>query len=384
MNFSGWDATDLAGKRRISLIYWEVTDICNHNCIHCFNYWREPGFAHTVNADASEESFLEIAREIVKIGPKDVVLTGGEPLTVFGFLKPSMELLLSKGIRVTINTNASILTEEMAEFLWENKIGMFVSFPSYIREEFETITSVKGSYDRVVENLVMAREKRTPFSFNCVISKVNINSIFDTARFLKSTFDIKRLSITRVSMPSNAKESFFEYLLTDEEYQLYTRECVRVKNELGIRVRASSPNIPCSIADAEAFNLFAYKSICTAGKSSFVISADAKTRACVRDSVQYGDIRKESAEVIYERMLSWRDDSLVPTECKGCPAVNLCGGGCRTDAFAVCNRLDATANYFNKDRKMRRIRDVYKPVFIMDFRDNLEKIYRSNMWRRTP
>lgn len=21
-------------------IFWEITDKCNHNCIHCFNYWR--------------------------------------------------------------------------------------------------------------------------------------------------------------------------------------------------------------------------------------------------------------------------------------------------------------------------------------------------------
>ena len=23
-----------------AILHWEVTPLCNHNCIHCYNYWR--------------------------------------------------------------------------------------------------------------------------------------------------------------------------------------------------------------------------------------------------------------------------------------------------------------------------------------------------------
>ena len=23
------------------IVHWEVTSACNHNCIHCYNYWRK-------------------------------------------------------------------------------------------------------------------------------------------------------------------------------------------------------------------------------------------------------------------------------------------------------------------------------------------------------
>ena len=65
---------------------WEVTPYCNHNCIHCYNYWRsnrEKDNDELFNINVTKEWFMDIAQIIATNKPVSVTITGGEPLSVF-------------------------------------------------------------------------------------------------------------------------------------------------------------------------------------------------------------------------------------------------------------------------------------------------------------
>ncbi|MFX1297710.1 MAG: radical SAM protein [Promethearchaeota archaeon] len=59
---------------------FEITQICNQNCIHCF---RDP----TGKSEMTLAQIRKIFEKISAIGIQDVVLTGGEPLLREDFFK---------------------------------------------------------------------------------------------------------------------------------------------------------------------------------------------------------------------------------------------------------------------------------------------------------
>lgn len=146
-------------KNKLSLIYWEITDSCNHHCIHCSNYWRNYDNPQvTVSPSTLTQNFMEIAHNIVAISPSKVILTGGEPLLVFDSIRPAIEFLLAQNIHISINTNCSLLTDKIAKYLREKRISLFISFPSYIPEEFDIIVNCKGAFARVSDGLKIAKK----------------------------------------------------------------------------------------------------------------------------------------------------------------------------------------------------------------------------------
>ena len=327
------------------VVFWEVTDQCNHNCIHCFNYWRTDKQALANSCLKTEEEYLTIAKRILDQKPVRVIFTGGEPLIAFQRLKPALKLLHENRVNLSFNTNAALLTEEIASFFAEHRIGMFISFPSCKQAEFDRIVDCPGAFDRVGKALELARQHMLFFSFNMVVSRINLGSVYETAQYLKNKFHINRLSVTRVSTPINAIDRFGEYILSPADLADYMHQCVQARRELNVEITAASPITPCSITTQDAFDLFAFAGGCEAGKTSYVISAAGKVRACARDFEEYGDFMEEPFNEIWARMASWRDESFIPAECADCAHKSRCRGGCRVDGIVKTGARSCLDNY---------------------------------------
>lgn len=332
-------------------VQWEITTECNHNCIHCYNYWRKHSEVIAGMAKfKSEEEYLRLAKKIIEQKPVSVVITGGEPLLVFDRIKSSIDLLLKHNIFVSINTNISLLDENIAKYLKERKIGLFVSFPCSVPKICDVITDKANSLSNVVKKLDMAYEKGIPFMTNIVVSTINLDYVSETVQFLKDRYNIKKVSITRVGKPINSDETFNSCLLNHDQIKRLQEISVNINKEYSIKVETSCPYTPCSIYTKEAFDLFGYTKICTAGKTSYAIDTDGNVKACPRDSHLYGNILEEDFDKIWESLHEWRDDSYIPEECKTCKVFSKCLGGCRVDSFPFTgkmNTLDLISNTNN-------------------------------------
>lgn len=325
-------------------VFWEVTEKCNHNCVHCFNYWRtDIENIHTEEKAAAE--YLAIAMKIVENKPVKVVFTGGEPLVVFHKIKPAIDYIKAQSIGVSFNTNLALLTEEMAAYFQQKNISLFVSFPSMDEAIFNTIVDTEHAFQKVTAALDLAKKYSLNIYFNSVVSKLNLNTIFDTAQFLRQRYNAQQISITRVSMPINAQEHFDDYMLTKAELDVYLESCVRIKKELGMQVQAASPITPCSVSTNDSYNLFAFEGSCEAGKSSYVIGSNGMVRACARDDKEYGRFMTDSFRDLWQAMEEWRDDSFVPSECSKCDHLSRCHGGCRVDSIIKSGNRCGLDNY---------------------------------------
>ena len=345
-------------------VFWEVTEKCNHNCVHCFNYWRTDADMICC-AEKSEAEYLEIAKRIAENKPVKVVITGGEPLVVFHKIRPCIDYLKSQSIAVSFNSNLALLTEEMAAYFRQMHISLFVSFPSADEAVFDTIVDKEGAFGKVVAALDIANKYNLDIYFNSVISKLNLGTIFDTAAFLKQRYNARQISVTRVSMPINAREHFDEYMLTKEELDIYLDACVRIRKELGMKVLAASPITPCSVSTNEAYDLFAFEGSCEAGKSSYVVGSNGMVRACARDDKEYGVFMEEPLQKMWLAMEEWRDDTFLPSECAKCEALSGCHGGCRVDSIIHSGNRCGLDNYSHPEKlnKAFKKQEAYLPTW---------------------
>ncbi|MDI6738406.1 MAG: radical SAM protein, partial [Nanoarchaeota archaeon] len=55
----------------------EITYKCNHNCIYCYNYWRDDDNVPTHGG--SEDEIISYLEKLGNAGIYHVTFTGGEP-----------------------------------------------------------------------------------------------------------------------------------------------------------------------------------------------------------------------------------------------------------------------------------------------------------------
>jgi len=339
-------------------VHWEVTSKCNHNCIHCYNYWRKNPEEEIGEVESLGTShYMKIAKEICRHKPHTIVITGGEPLLVFNKIKPVVMYLLEQKINISINSNITLLASDVVEFVKQNNIGMFVSFPTGENGTCDFITGVKNSLEKILKNLDILYQNDVKFNLNIVASHININQVYETVAMLRRRYRLKKIYITRVGKPINADSAFDQYLLTKADIDTLQNISVKINEELGLDIDTGCPYTMCSINSQKSFNLFAYKKFCTAGKTSYAVDTLGNVKACPRDSKIYGNILSEDFGKLWKAMEEWRNESLLPNECKECTVKKFCGGGCRVDSYPFTKKLssmDTTAVLSNLPIKYNR------------------------------
>ena len=169
-------------NRKINYLRISITDRCNFNCRYCVP--KEP--AHHVAHDqvASYEEILELVDIAVELGITKVRITGGEPFVrkgIFNFLE---RLCLIKELTdISITTNASLLTPEKLQRLWDIGIKRLnFSLDTLKKEKFQYITG-RDQFDNVFDTIHAALKIGfSPIKINAVIlNDINDDEIADLA-----------------------------------------------------------------------------------------------------------------------------------------------------------------------------------------------------------
>ena len=264
---------------------------------------------------------------------------------------------MSAGIKVTFNTNATLLTSDVLEFFEKNDITLFISFPCGVEKVCDAITNRVNSFEKIISKLDLLKDSKVKFTINVVVTNLNLPYVRDTVLFLKTRYNIKNVSITRAAKPANSDETFDTFLLDRKGLAQLQTISVALCKEFNIHVATSCPYTPCSIISQEVYDLFGEKNICTAGKTTYAVDVDGNVKACPRDSHMYGNIFNDDFDAIWERIHVWRDGTFLPPKCKECNKLNECLGGCRVSAFTMTgsmNGIDDVSNFDSIPIKFER------------------------------
>lgn len=297
-------------KAPVSVV-WEVTNNCNFLCPHCR--------AYCIHEEDNEEIENRIVSEIIKAKVLAVNISGGEPLLnsrVFNIIKK----LTSNNIYVGISTNGWFYEKFRNDIVESGVKFVQVSLdgPKEVHEKFR---GVKGSYDRAIRALTLAKEDGMFTQMNVTITAENLDTLewnFYEAKKIK----VDKVFYRRVVPYGKAKEN--DYVLPDKE-KYYTKIKKLSKLSTDDLVVAIDDPILNVLLNRDVNNYLG----CGAGINNVGISSDGDVYPCIFLREKIGNLMETSLMTI------WNSSSILKKlrnreiqECGSCKYKFSCGG-CR-------------------------------------------------------
>lgn len=160
------DITSLKRDYPISFAWIEVTRQCNLTCGFCY----ESSSPHCHEKLALSQHDI-VAENLIELGVKRIQYIGGEPL----LLKDELKQMISKYRHffdfVEVYTNGIKIDEAWCQFFKNQNIHIALSIHSYIPEEHDKVTQVKGSHRKVIKALSLLQKYQIPYRIGTVRSK---------------------------------------------------------------------------------------------------------------------------------------------------------------------------------------------------------------------
>ena len=215
-------------KPRLASLEFEITSRCNERCIHCYipNGKKDAGF------DMSFDKFKYILDQFASMGGIHVTLSGGEALLNKDIVK-MLRYCREKDLMISLLTNLSYMRDELIPILKEVNVSLVqVSLYSMDSAIHDTITTVKGSFEKTKAAIEKLHDADIPVQISCPLMKANkegYDKVLQYAKSLKmnaqtdyimmgeSNFDTSNLA-NRLSLEETGKviEDILEY---DQDYQ---------------------------------------------------------------------------------------------------------------------------------------------------------------------
>lgn len=317
-------------KRYLSLpltAQLEITDCCNHRCIHCYNL--DSAVENRPMRKVSDETVLACVQKLIDNQVFGVIVTGGEPLLKKELTKKVIRLLKESKTRVSLNSNLTLADDDFIQFLKEQKVGVLTSCPSGNADSFSRLvgTDNYAVFETNIRKLVAAG---IHFTVNMVVTKKNLHEIRATA---EKMHELGCKSFAATPMGLNVEYPRLDLLLSVEEVRNVIADLLWIEQHLNMKVDVLEALPKCVFPESvlEGRRAFLNRK-CQAGRTVIAVSCNGDVRPCAHNPFSYGNILREDLRDIWEKMNDWRSMQYVPEECTDCSWLNRCNGGCRTSA----------------------------------------------------
>lgn len=329
-------------------LQWETTWWCNQECIHCYNHWRTGTKRKPRITQDVARLWEKVTDEIIANDTFEVTVTGGEPLSVMKDCLPFFKKLSMQGIEVSLNSNLTLLTKDMAVALRDVGVeGILVSLPSSDLETSRMITQRRRSLVETTRGIDISLRAGFSIAVNMVVSRVNIGQIYQTAVYVAG-LGVKTFYATKASRPGNCRD-FSDYALSLDELRHMLSELIRVRSELGLEVDSIEFYPLCLFSDEATRKAFGSDRSCSAGRTSCTVGFDGRIRPCSHAFQTYGEI-DDGLLLAWQRMEEWRSNEWIPERCIDCSLKFRCRGGCKIEAFLVNGSLSKPDPYCDFER----------------------------------
>ncbi len=214
----------------MNVFNFHLTNSCNYNCTYCFGKFPEKKDLPLKEACSVVDN---IARYFSKNGIKDgrINLAGGEPL-LYLHLDDLIEYIYAYGLKASIITNGSMLTEERISH-WKDKVYCIgLSLDSAIPETNLTIgRSCKNKAPTVKQAVRITQaihRNGIKLKINTVVSKLNVNE--DMAEFYKR-LKPDRLKFLQVEIIDGINDGAEKLAITKKAFDEFCKRHNKCCNE---------------------------------------------------------------------------------------------------------------------------------------------------------
>ena len=328
----------------IKAVCLNIIHDCNLRCKYCFADEGEyKGCRKPMSAEVGKRAIDYVLENSGNIKNIEVDLFGGEPLMVFDTIKEIVDYakekdkLYNKNIRFTMTTNATLLNDEIIDYIDKNMGNIILSIDG--RKEVNDNVRIRvdgsGCYDRILPNIKKMVDRRDPskqYYARGTFTRENTDFFEDVMALANEGFS--EISIEPVVLPDSHNLSIRSEDLPKiyEQYDMLYKEMLR---------RAENNDNPFKFYH---FNIdlnggpCVYKRIagCGAGHEYVAITPDGDIYPChqfvgneefllgnINSGIKNKNLSKDFKNAhIYNK-----------PKCKECWARFYCSGGCQANNF---------------------------------------------------
>lgn len=201
---------------------FELIPLCNLNCRMCYIRIDRAQMEHQGHLHTGAE-WISLAERAAKEGMLFLLLTGGEPL-----LHPDFQEIYCKiqkmGVFLTINTNGTLITPQLADFFAENlprriNLTLYGSKP----ETYRRLCGSAIAFEQAAKAVRLLKERHVPVKLNATISRYNIDDLQGILE-LADHWELP-IEIPYYLFPQSRKED----RTNTEEYRLSSEEAAKLR-----------------------------------------------------------------------------------------------------------------------------------------------------------
>jgi uncharacterized protein len=328
----------------LSTIVLNVNTGCNLSCSYCYKEdLTTPAKGDRMDFETAKKSFELLLRQAKDRDRVNLVFFGGEPLTNLPLIREVVDYAearvaeVGKAVDFTMTTNATLLTEEIVDWLDEHRFGLTVSMdgPKALHDKNRKTVGGKGTYDVVAEKARMLLERYRSRPVGTRVTLTNgVTDVIAIHEHLK--YDIGFFEVGFSPVTSGA---FSAFNLTDDEVAHVFAQ-MKVLGERYIEAALRDENIGFSNMHQLMTDLAqgTKKAVpCGAGLGMLAVDGEGDLQLCHRFTGSkmpaFGNVDEGiDAERLGGFIEAAQDKS--GRACGTCRIRNLCAGGCYHESYA--------------------------------------------------
>jgi 12,18-didecarboxysiroheme deacetylase len=199
------------------VVVWNCTQRCNLKCVHCYAQSEDRDYA----GEMSTEEAKVMIDDLAEFGAPVLLFSGGEP-TIRKDLLELMHYAKSKGMRVVISTNGTLITSERAKEFADvglSYVGVSLDGGKETHDEFR---GLPGSFDKALAGIRNSRDAGIKVGLRMTINKRNWQDIPEIFKVMREE-NIPRACFYHLVYTGRGSELMKEDLDHEE-----TRKAVRL------------------------------------------------------------------------------------------------------------------------------------------------------------
>ena len=348
----------------IKAVCLNIIHACNLRCKYCFADEGEyNGHKGVMSIDTAKKAIEYVVK---RSGPRrniEIDLFGGEPTMIMDTIKEIIkfarenEAKWNKNIRFTMTTNATLLNEEMMDFMDKEMGNIILSLDGRksVNDNVRIKVDGSGSYDDILPNVKKMIERRTKgktYYVRGTFTRANTDFYEDVKAMVDEGF--REISIEPVVLedghPLAIREEDLDQIM--ENYDKLYEEMVRRKREGKDEFNFYHFNVdlnggPC-----------VYKRIsgCGAGFEYVAITPQGEVYPCHqfvgREEYKLGSIYDESYDSELGKKFKKAHIYNKP-KCRNCWARFYCSGGCQANNISFNGDINVPYEIGCKMQKKR-------------------------------
>lgn len=336
-------------------VVFEITTRCNLKCYICFNK------IYTINRSEKELSTNQVKTLIDKISESPIEqlrFSGGEPL----LRKDIFELTRyakKKGLRVWLNTNATLVSEARAKKLWqyvENVLFPLNSFDSLS----ELRMTGKKFFNKKIKGVKFLKKYIPTIRCASVATKENIKNL-ERMYHITKTLKVDTWEVFRpIPTPTNLKP------INNDDVRTLIEKLLRINKTKKIKTKICNAFPFCSYEPQKIFKT-AFGAESDDGHTRLVIASNGTIKPMYYLSENLGNIFKNDIMECWNSSLmkKLRNLKMIPYQCEKCNYVQICKGGSRVVSKLIHNDY-RVMDYLAQPEKYKDelFKKKYKRLFI--------------------